>query len=585
MKEARHDPGSPPSGAHHLGPLDRGAIFPDSAEERARYGEPRRNIALDCGWGRLLYGPSFESPKLLAQTLLQEQPDRRDIALYVESPQLVLAEAPSELFLDPSLLFRRRLDAHADAEAPVAPGVSVRPLTTRADIAAINRLYGMRGMVPLDPAVVWAQRRSEALLYLVAEDERSGDVIGSVLGIDHEVAFDDAQGGSSLWALVVDPQTRLAGVGQSLTQQVIAQFARRGRRFLDLSVLHDNERAIGLYERLGFEPVTGFVVKRKNAINQRLFTDTGDISGLNPYARIIVDEARRRGISVEVLDVEAGIFKLRHFGHEMLCRESLTELTGGVAMSWCQDKVLTLRRLASVGLKVPRQRRAGDFAADAAFLRECGAVVVKPALGEQGRGISVDVRDEAALQAAIERAAREGGPVVIEQFCAGQDLRIVAIGYKVVAAALRRPAEVVGDGTSTVAQLIERQSARRAAATGGESRIPVDAETERCLAGQGLALDAVPEAGRAVPVRKTANLHTGGTIHDVTAELHPALREAAEAAARALRIPVVGLDFLVPAPDAPEHVIIEANERPGLANHEPQPTAQRFIDLLFPFTA
>jgi len=60
------------------------------------------------------------------------------------------------------------------------------------------------------------------------------------------------------------------------------------------------------------------------------------------------------------------------------------------------------------------------------------------------------------------------------------------------------------------------------------------------------------------------------------------LREAAEKAARALDIPVTGLDLLVPAVDAPEYVIIEANERPGLANHEPQPTAERFIDLLFP---
>jgi D-alanine-D-alanine ligase-like ATP-grasp enzyme len=95
----------------------------------------------------------------------------------------------------------------------------------------------------------------------------------------------------------------------------------------------------------------------------------------------------------------------------------------------------------------------------------------------------------------------------------------------------------------------------------------------------------VPENGRQILVRKTANLHTGGTIHDVTGQLHPVLRDTAEAAARALRIPVVGLDFLVPAPDAPDYVIIEANERPGLANHEPQPTAQRFIDLVFPYTA
>jgi D-alanine-D-alanine ligase-like ATP-grasp enzyme len=93
--------------------------------------------------------------------------------------------------------------------------------------------------------------------------------------------------------------------------------------------------------------------------------------------------------------------------------------------------------------------------------------------------------------------------------------------------------------------------------------------------------DVLPEA-TVLPVRKTANLHTGGTIHDVTPQLHPALAEASIAAAKALNIPVVGLDLLIKAPDQPDHIFIEANERPGLANHEPQPTAERFIDLLFP---
>ena len=543
----------------------------------------RPNAFIDCGWGRLLYGPSYASPQVLAQALQEEEPGKRDIALHVESPQLVLAEAPSHLFLDPSLIFRRVL-GDVPEEAPL-PGIAVRPLTTRADIAAINRLYSMRGMVPVDPQTVWRQRNSDAVHYVIAEDDRTGEIVGTALGVDHVAAFGDEHGGCSLWCLAVDPQTGLSGAGRALVAYLIGHFTARGRKFLDLSVLHDNELAISLYRKLGFEQAPGFVVKNKNAINEKLFVESTDFGGLNPYAMIIINEARRRGISVEVIDAAAGIFKLRNAGHEMLCRESLTELTGGVAMTWCQDKVLTSRRLASIGLRVPRQIVAGDPQADLAFLQDCGAIVVKPALGEQGKGISVDVRTESHLAEAIERAAKEGGHVVIEEFCAGQDLRIVVIGYKVVAAAIRKPAEIVGDGTSTVAQLIERQSARRAAATGGESKIPVDAETARCLAGQGLDYDTVLESGRAVKVRKTANLHTGGTIHDVTAELHPVLREVAESAARALRIPVVGLDFLVPTPDSDQYVIIEANERPGLANHDPQPTAQRFVDLLFPFTA
>ncbi len=97
-------------------------------------------------------------------------------------------------------------------------------------------------------------------------------------------------------------------------------------------------------------------------------------------------------------------------------------------------------------------------------------------------------------------------------------------------------------------------------------------------------MDSVLPAGKSFMVRKTANLHTGGTIHDVTDKLSPKLSEIAVSAAQALDIPVVGLDLLVESVESDKYHIIEANERPGLANHEPQPTAERFIDLLFPQT-
>jgi GNAT-family acetyltransferase (TIGR03103 family) len=253
-------------------------------------------------------------------------------------------------------------------------------------------------------------------------------------------------------------------------------------------------------------------------------------------------------------------------------------------MSRCDDKRVTARVLSSAGLRVPSQIVARDPAQWDAFLAAHGRVVVKPRRGEQGRGISVDLRTPQALAGAIERARAFDPDVLVEELVEGEDLRVIVIGFEVVAAAVRRPARVVGTGRHTVRRLIEKQSRRRAAATGGESRIPMDAETERCVRGQGLELDDTLPEGRELVVRKTANLHTGGTIHDVTAELHPVLREASVAAAQALDIPVTGLDLLVPAVGGPDYVIVEANERPGLANHEPQPTAEAFVDLLFPET-
>jgi GNAT-family acetyltransferase (TIGR03103 family) len=188
------------------------------------------------------------------------------------------------------------------------------------------------------------------------------------------------------------------------------------------------------------------------------------------------------------------------------------------------------------------------------------------------------------MQAAIDMAGRMCEDVILEEFREGEDLRVIVIDYEVVAAAVRRPPRVEGTGKDTIKDLIVKQSRRRAAATGGESKIPLDDETRRCVELSGSQLDDTLPRGKIIEVRKAANLHTGGTIHDLTGQLHPALREACEKAARQLTIPVVGLDLLVRDVSRPEYVIIEANERPGLANHEPQPTAERFIDLLFPST-
>ena len=113
---------------------------------------------------------------------------------------------------------------------------------------------------------------------------------------------------------------------------------------MDLSVAHDNAAAIALYEKLGFQRVPVLAVKRKNAINEPLFTHPPEtVDDLNPYARIIADEAMRRGIWVEVLDAEAGEMRLSHGGRSVVTRESLSEYTSAVAMSRCDDKRLTRR--------------------------------------------------------------------------------------------------------------------------------------------------------------------------------------------------------------------------------------------------
>ena len=122
------------------------------------HGQPR---AVHCGWGRLLIGHTYPDPAVLAEALLDERPGERDIALYVAAPQQVLAQAPQQLFLDPSDTLRLWFTDYRPAQR-VFRGFRIRRAQADADWHAINALYQGRGMLPVNPElltpITWAGR-------------------------------------------------------------------------------------------------------------------------------------------------------------------------------------------------------------------------------------------------------------------------------------------------------------------------------------------------------------------------------------------------------------------------------------------
>ncbi|MCK5747702.1 MAG: GNAT family N-acetyltransferase, partial [Oricola sp.] len=337
------------------------------------------------------------------------------------------------MFLDPSHTFRLDLSRYRPSRKG-PKGFFIRRLTSQSDAEAINRIYSARAMIAVPPEFFWAKRDARTIIYFVAEDEQTGEVLGTVTGVDHIRAFNDPERGSSLWCLAVDPSARHPGIGEALVRRLAEYFTTRGAAFLDLSVLHDNEQAIALYEKLGFQRVSFFSVKRKNPINETLFTGPPEDATLNPYAKIIVNEARRRGIHVKVVDAEAGFFRLTHGGRSILCRESLSELTSAVAMSICDDKSVTRRIVSAAGVRVPEQLADGASPDEIAeFVKRCGRVVVKPARGEQGHGVFVDLTTKKEVLSAVKYVRELSDTVVIEEFISGQDLRIIVIGGETVA--------------------------------------------------------------------------------------------------------------------------------------------------------
>ncbi|MDB4950744.1 MAG: cyanophycin synthetase [Gemmatimonadetes bacterium] len=316
---------------------------------------------------------------------------------------------------------------------------------------------------------------------------------------------------------------------------------------------------------------------------------------LGPSTEAIVEEARRRGIPVRRLNryslVQLGLGRnLRRI------QAAMSDGTSAIAVEIAQDKDDTRRVLQAVGLPVPQ----GDAVTAVEDALEVAAeigwpVLLKPLDASHGRGISGRLDDEAAVRAAWEASAAYSRRVVVERFVEGRDHRVLVVGGRVVAVAERVPAHVVGDGHATIRELVGR--ANRDPRRGkGHSRVmthlPDDAGTEAFLAQQGLSMDSVPEAGRAVELRATANLSTGGTSIDRTDDIHPDNVTACEMAAGIVGLDIAGIDVLTPDVSVPFRengaVIIEVNAAPGLRMHThpaegaPRNVGAPIVDMLYP---
>jgi cyanophycin synthetase len=262
--------------------------------------------------------------------------------------------------------------------------------------------------------------------------------------------------------------------------------------------------------------------------------------------------------------------------HAQWLDSSFTGATSGLAIRTARSKRLTNRLLAGAGVPVPAQVVAPSLEAAEAAAQQLGwPVVIKPGNQDQGMGVVPSIRDLAALRLAFAAADRFGpGQVLVERHIEGADHRVLVVGGRVRAVALRVAGGVVGDGVRSVAALLAQLNADPRRGIDKRSlliRIELDAQALSCLAEQGLTPDRVPAAGRVVALRRTANISTGGTSHDVTAMIHPDNRALAERAARLVGLDVAGVDLLCPDIGRSWREvgagICEVNAQPGLRAH------------------
>src|SRR4051812_21641539 len=316
---------------------------------------------------------------------------------------------------------------------------------------------------------------------------------------------------------------------------------------------------------------------------------------LGPSTGVIVEEARRRGIPVRRLGT-GSLVQLGMGRHLRRVQATTSDTTSIIAADIAQDKDLTKRMLQGIGLAVPTGAVARDVERAVEVAQEIGfPIILKPLDGNQGRGISPRINDEAGVRAAWARTGDRYGRMVVERHVSGRDHRILVVNGKVVAVAERVAAHVIGDGQHNIGQLVDQanQDPRRGRGHGNLlTAIPIDEVTIECLAHGGRTLETIPGPGERVFLRPTANLSTGGTSIDRTDEIHPDNVTACEIAAAVVGLDIAGLDVLTPDISVPFHengaVIIEVNAGPGIRMHthpaegKPRNVPAAILDMLYP---
>ena len=251
------------------------------------------------------------------------------------------------------------------------------------------------------------------------------------------------------------------------------------------------------------------------------------------------------------------------------------DATSAIAEAIAQDKELSKRLLHAAGVPVPRGRAVRDADDAWAAAQDIGLpVVVKPLDGNQGKGVTVNILNEAQLRAAYAVAIEFRDTVLVERYMPGNDFRLLVVGDKLVAAARRDPPKVVGDGVHTVAQLVDQVNLDPKRGSGHATsltKIRFDEIAHACLAGQGFSADTIPAKGQRVNLRNNANLSTGGSATDVTDDVHPDVAARAVTAAHMVGLHICGVDLVCDSILRPIEEqgggVVEVNAAPGLRMH------------------
>lgn len=316
---------------------------------------------------------------------------------------------------------------------------------------------------------------------------------------------------------------------------------------------------------------------------------------LGPSTASIIDEAVARGIPWIRLN-KYSLCQLGYGFNQARIQATVTSKTSSIGVDIAGDKEDTKFLLNQAEIPVPR----GEIIRSEAGLKEAVEdlrypLAIKPINGNHGRGVTTNITSWEQALAAFQLAKNISNSVIVEQFITGEDFRLLVINHKLVAAAKRLPAQIIGDGLSTIQSLIDQTNADPRRGYGHEkvlTYITIDDISRKLLDLKNYTLDTVLQKGEVMVMKDTANLSTGGTSVDVTDIVHPSIIFMAERISRIVGLDICGIDFLTSDISKPVSetggAVIEVNAGPGFRMHLapaeglPRNVAAPVIDMLYP---
>jgi cyanophycin synthetase len=316
---------------------------------------------------------------------------------------------------------------------------------------------------------------------------------------------------------------------------------------------------------------------------------------LGPSTGSIVEEAIKRKIPYIRLNRHS-LVQLGYGCNQLRIQATIASTTSSIAVELACDKEETKNLLEAAEIPVPRGRIVYSEEELKEAINKIGyPVVTKPINGNHGKGATTNILTWEEATEAFEAARKYSRAVICEKFITGRDFRVLVINYKFVAAALRTPASVTGDGKSTIQQLIDKVNSDPRRGYGHEkvlTAIKIDDFTNNILEKKGYTLDTVLAAKEELWLKPTANLSTGGTATDVTDFVHPTNIFMCERIARIIGLNICGIDIMAEDLSTPivenGGAVLEVNAAPGFRMHLepteglPRNVAEPVIDMLYP---